>query len=65
MDVWHVTDGMGEYVAYYNPTGHVMHFTRNRDESRRTTSSEDAWEIARIAREVYGRKWMRMQIILD
>jgi hypothetical protein len=59
-DEWLVSDGMGEYVGYYNPTGKVMHFTRSRDEARRTTDSREAFEVARIAREVYGRKSMRM-----
>ena len=64
-DVWMVTDGMGEYVAYYNPTGHVMDFTRAREEARVTTDSYEAAEIARVARALYQRKNMRFSIVLD
>ncbi len=59
METWIVTDGMGEYVEYYNPTGHVMVFTRDREKARATTCSWDAFEVARVAREVYGRKRMQ------
>ena len=59
-DEWIVTDGMGEHVQYYNPTGHVMVFTKNRDEARRTTDSYEAYEIARIARELYKRRFMKI-----
>jgi hypothetical protein len=65
VDTWHVCDGMGEWVEYYNPTGHVMHFTRDREKSRRTTDSYEAAEIARIAREVYRRRNMEFSIVLD
>ncbi len=64
-DVWMVTDGCGEYIEYYNPTGHVMHFTRDREKARRTTCHYDAGEVARVAREVYRRKNMRFSIVLD
>ena len=60
IDEWLVSDGMGEYVRYFNPTGLVIHFTRDRDEAWKTTDSEQAFEVARIAREVYKRKWMRL-----
>jgi hypothetical protein len=60
IEEWLVSDGMGEYVAYYNHTGHVMHFTRDRDEARKTTDSYDAAEVARVARTLYGRKNMRI-----
>jgi hypothetical protein len=56
---------MGEYVAYYNPTGHVMHFTRNRDEAYITCDHHWAAHIVRIAREVYKRKYMDFGIVLD
>lgn len=61
-DEWQVSDGMGEFVAYYNPTGHVMHFTRHPsyDGVWKTTDSQEAFEVARIAREVYKRSGMRM-----
>lgn len=59
IDEWLVSDGMGEYVAYYNAAGHVMHFTHDRSEARKTTDSYESAQIARIAREVYGRKNMR------
>ena len=65
MDLWTINDGMGEWVRYYNHTGHVMVFTRNRDEAMRTTDSADAFEIARIARTVYRRPNMRMAIVLN
>lgn len=60
METWIISDGMREYVEYFNPTGLVMVFTGNRDKAMVTTDSEDAFKIARIAREVYGRKHMRM-----
>lgn len=63
IETWIITDGMGEFVAYYNPTGHVMVFTRSRDEARATTDSREAFEIARIARELYGRKQMRISMV--
>jgi hypothetical protein len=63
MDEWLVGDGMGEFVAYYNHTGHVMHFTRDRQEARKTTDSREAFEVARIARELYRRKNMRMAMV--
>jgi hypothetical protein len=59
-DEWLVTDGCGEYVRYFNHTGTVMHFTPNREEAWRTADSRDAFEVARIAREVYQRRFMRM-----
>jgi hypothetical protein len=64
-DEWMVSDGMGEYVSYYNPTGLVMHFTKHPsyDGVWKTTSSDDAFEVARIAREVYKRKHMRMGMV--
>lgn len=64
-DEWMVSDGCGEYVAYYNPTGLVMHFTRNPsyDGVWKTTDSEQAFDVARIAREVYKRKSMRMGMV--
>lgn len=37
-DEWLITDGCGEFIAYYNPTGLVMHFTRSREEAWKTTS---------------------------
>lgn len=61
MEEWIVTDGMGEFVEYYNPTGLVMHFGNDRALAWKTTDSEEAWEVARIARDVYNRKSMRMQ----
>lgn len=63
-DEWMVTDGCGEYVRYYNHTGHVMHFTRDRDEAMKTTDSEDAYRIAEIAQRLYGRKSMQMSMVL-
>lgn len=63
-DEWRVGDGMGEWVAYYNPTGHVMHFTRNSEEAWRTTDSYYAAEVARIARTLYNRPNMNFAIIL-
>ncbi len=63
-DEWMVCDGMGEYVAYYNPTGHVMTFTRDREQARRTTCSYDAADVARIARTIYGRSQMRFSIAM-
>lgn len=61
-DEWIVSDNMGEYVEYYNPTGHVMNFTRDREKALRTTCSYHAAEVARIARELYRRKNMRFGI---
>lgn len=63
-DEWMVADGMGEWVEYYNPTGHVMHFTRDYDKARRTSDSSDAAEVARIARLLYRRTNMRISIVL-
>jgi hypothetical protein len=60
METWIVTDSCGEYVEYYNPTGHVMVFTRDREKARVTTCSQDAYEVARVAQRLYGRKQMRM-----
>ena len=54
-----ITDSMGEYVEYFNPTGLVMVFTRVRDEAWKTTDSKEAFDVARVAREVYKRKHMR------
>ena len=64
-DEWIVSDSMGEYVEYYNPTGHVMVFTRDFAKARRTTDSHEAAEIARIARVVYKRPNMRFSIYLE
>jgi hypothetical protein len=65
IEEWLVTDAMGEWVCYYNPTGHVMHFTRCREEAMQTTDANHAAEVARIARVVYGRKNMRFGIVLN
>jgi hypothetical protein len=66
-DEWMVADGMGERVGYYNPTGLVMHFARSGDPEYdrpwTTTSAEDAFEVARIAREIYKRKHMRIAMV--
>jgi len=60
IECWIVTDSMGEYVEYYNPTGHVMAFTRDREKARVTTCSYDAYHVAEIARTLYRRRYMRM-----
>lgn len=65
MNEWIVGDGMGEWVEYYNPTGVVMVFTHEREKAFRTTDSYEAANITRIAREVYGRKNMRLSILLN
>ena len=57
-----ITDSMGEYVEHYNPTGHVMVFTKDREKAFATSCSHNASEISRIAREIYKRKWMRFWI---
>lgn len=57
---WLVTDGMGEYVRYYHPTGDVMVFTHCREEAMRTSDSRDAFKVARLARTLYRRVGMRM-----
>lgn len=61
MDSYIVCDGMGEYVIFYNPVGLVMVFGSDREAAHKTTDAFDACEIARIAREVYKRRYMRIQ----
>lgn len=63
MEVWIVTDSMGEFVEAYHLDGGVMDFTRDRDQAMQTTDSVHAFEVARVAREVYGRRFMRMGLI--
>lgn len=63
-DEWLVSDSCGEYVAYYNHTGHVMYFTRDREQAWKTTDSYDAAEVARIARVLYRRERMRLGIVM-
>jgi len=62
-DEWIITDGMGEFVRHYNPTGNVMVFTKNREEAWKTNDSESAYEVARIAQVIYKRKHMRIAMI--
>lgn len=54
-EYWIVGSPTGEYVMYYNHTGHVMHFTTDRAEARRFTDAGDAYEVQRIARDLYRR----------
>lgn len=63
MDTWIITDSMGEYIEYYNATNHIMVFTRERDKAMVTTDSEYAFELARLARELYKRKNMRIAMV--
>lgn len=63
MDTYIITDGMGEFVRYYNHTGHVMQFTREREEAWQTTDSRDAYDVARIAQKLYRRPMMKMAMV--
>jgi hypothetical protein len=62
---WIVTDEMGEYVAYFNTCGTVMHFTKSRNEARRTADFYEASEITRIARDVYNRRFMETILVMS
>jgi hypothetical protein len=61
-DIWVVTDG-SEYVARYNPVGHTMSFTDDPAEAFHTTDSKYAYDVARIACDLYRRKHMRIQLL--
>lgn len=62
MEEYIVTDGMNQFVEYYNATNHVMAFTNDREKCWRTCCSQNAFNVARIARELYGKKCMKMQM---
>lgn len=65
METWTVNDGMGEWLEYHNCTNNIMHFTRDSAKKLVTTDSEHAFEMARLARQLYGRKYMRMAMVND
>lgn len=63
MESWIITDGMGEYIRYYNRIGHVMEFTQSREEAWQTTDSRDAYDVAKIAQKLYRRERMKMAMV--
>lgn len=64
-DEWIAGNGMGSYVGYYNPTGHVMEFVSCPTEARRTTDPHEARTWARIANTLYGRTGFSLRMAPD
>lgn len=61
-DEWIAGNGMGVYVGYYNPTGHVMHFVGNPEEAQRTTDSYEAARWAKVATDLYKKHGMKLML---
>jgi hypothetical protein len=65
-EYWVIGSNSGEYVAYYNRTGSVMHFTNDKSEAMKldamSTMASVLDEIVSVARKVYRRQFKSIYV---